>query len=84
MKSTPVWDKKRPKGLGKPKALTPAKKAAAKSAAKKAGRPKMTEEQKAAAAAAKAAMTPEEFSAHLRSEITKWSQVVDKANIRPD
>lgn len=39
MKSTPVWDKKRPKGLGKPRALTPAKKAAAKSAAKKAGRP---------------------------------------------
>jgi hypothetical protein len=39
MKNTPVWDKKRPKALGKPKALPPAKKAAAKSAAKKAGRP---------------------------------------------
>lgn len=36
---TPVWDKKRPKGLGKPKALTPAQKASAKAAAKKAGRP---------------------------------------------
>lgn len=35
----PVWDKPRPKGLGKPKALTPAKKASAKAAAKKAGRP---------------------------------------------
>ena len=34
-----VWDKARPKGLGKPKALTPAKKASAKAAAKKAGRP---------------------------------------------
>ncbi len=34
-----VWDKDRPKGLGKPKALTPAKKASAKAAAKKAGRP---------------------------------------------
>ncbi len=39
MKNTPVWDKKRPKSLGKPKALTPAKNAAAKRAAKKAGRP---------------------------------------------
>lgn len=39
MKTTPIWDKKRPKSLGKPKALTPAKKAAAKKAAKKAGRP---------------------------------------------
>jgi len=39
MKNTPVWDKKRPKSLGKPKALTPAKKTAAKRAAKKAGRP---------------------------------------------
>ena len=39
MKTTPVWDKKRPKALGKPKALAPAKKAAAKAAAKKAGRP---------------------------------------------
>jgi len=35
----PVWDKKRPKGLGKPKALTPAQKALAKASAKKAGRP---------------------------------------------
>jgi len=34
-----VWDKKRPKGLGKSKPLSPAKKAAAKAAAKKAGRP---------------------------------------------
>jgi len=39
MKNTPVWDKKRPKSLGKPKALTLAKKSAAKAAAKKAGRP---------------------------------------------
>lgn len=34
-----VWEKPRPKGLGKPKKLTPAKKSAAKAAAKKAGRP---------------------------------------------
>ena len=34
-----VWDKPRPKGLGKPKALSTAKKAKAKAAAKKAGRP---------------------------------------------
>jgi hypothetical protein len=34
-----VWDKKRPKGLGKPQKLSPAKKASAKAAAKKAGRP---------------------------------------------
>jgi hypothetical protein len=34
-----VWDKARPKGLAKPKALSPAKKASAKAAAKKAGRP---------------------------------------------
>jgi hypothetical protein len=39
MKTTPVWEKKRPKSIGKPKALTPAKKASAKAAAKKAGRP---------------------------------------------
>lgn len=39
MKTTPVWDKKRPKSLGKPKTLTPAKKTSAKAAAKKAGRP---------------------------------------------
>lgn len=35
----PVWEKARPKRLGAPKKLTPAKKAAAKAAAKKAGRP---------------------------------------------
>ena len=34
-----VWDKKRPEGLGKPKKLTPAKKASAKASAKAAGRP---------------------------------------------
>ena len=34
-----VWDKPRPKGLGAPKALSPAKKAKAKAAAKSAGRP---------------------------------------------
>ena len=34
-----VWDKPRPKGLGKPKKLSPAKKAKAKAAAKAAGRP---------------------------------------------
>ena len=34
-----VWDKARPKGLGKPKALSAAKKASAKKAAKAAGRP---------------------------------------------
>ena len=34
-----VWDKPRPKGLGKPKKLSPAKKSAAKAAAKAAGRP---------------------------------------------
>jgi hypothetical protein len=39
MKAKPIWDKTRPKSLGKPKALTPAKKASAKAAAKKAGRP---------------------------------------------
>jgi hypothetical protein len=39
MKATPIWEKKRPKSIGKPKALTPVKKAAAKAAAKKAGRP---------------------------------------------
>lgn len=33
-----VWDKPRPKTLGAPKALTPAKKAKAKAAAKSAGR----------------------------------------------
>lgn len=35
----PVWEKPRPKGLGKPKALTVAQKSSAKAAAKKAGRP---------------------------------------------
>lgn len=33
-----VWDKARPKGLGAPQKLSPAKKAAAKAAAKRAGR----------------------------------------------
>lgn len=33
-----VWEKPRPKGLGKPKALSSAQKASAKAAAKKAGR----------------------------------------------
>lgn len=37
--SKPVWEKARPKSLGKPKKLTPAQKAKAKAAAKKAGRP---------------------------------------------
>jgi len=31
-----------------------------------------------------ASLSPEEFAAHLRSEITKWTTVVDKANIKPD
>jgi len=35
----PIWDKKRPDSVGKPKKLTSAKKASAKAAAKKAGRP---------------------------------------------
>jgi len=35
----PVWDKPRPKSLGKSKPLTPAQKSKAKAAAKKAGRP---------------------------------------------
>ena len=34
-----VWEKKRPKDLGAPKKLSPAKKASAKAAAKAAGRP---------------------------------------------
>jgi hypothetical protein len=38
-KSKPVWEKARPKSLGAPKKLTPAKKAAAKASAKAAGRP---------------------------------------------
>ena len=37
--SKPVWEKARPKSLGKPKKLTPAQKALAKAAAKKSGRP---------------------------------------------
>jgi hypothetical protein len=47
-----VWDKERPKGLGKPKALTPAKKASAKAAAKKAGRsyPNLVDNMRAARA----------------------------------
>ena len=35
----PIWDRPRPESLGKTKPLTPAKKAQAKAAAKKAGRP---------------------------------------------
>ena len=35
----PVWDKPRPKGLGKSKALSAGQKASAKAAAKAAGRP---------------------------------------------
>lgn len=34
-----VWNKPRPKGLGKSKPLSPAQKSSAKAAAKKAGRP---------------------------------------------
>ena len=37
-KSKPIWDKPRPKGLGKPKKLTPAQKSKARARAKKAGR----------------------------------------------
>lgn len=36
--SRPVWERPRPKGLGKSKKLTTAQKASAKAAAKKAGR----------------------------------------------
>jgi len=36
--SKPVWEKQRPKSLGKPKPLTPQKKSAAKARAKAAGR----------------------------------------------
>jgi hypothetical protein len=39
MATKPVWDQPRPKSLGKSKPLAPKKKAAAKAAAKKAGRP---------------------------------------------
>jgi len=35
----PVWDKPRPKNLGKPKKLTAKQKSSAKTMAKKAGRP---------------------------------------------
>lgn len=35
----PVWEKRRPKELGKPKALTPSQKTSAKAKAKAAGRP---------------------------------------------
>lgn len=38
-KEKPVWDKARPKDLGAPKKLSPAKKSSAKAAAKAAGRP---------------------------------------------
>jgi hypothetical protein len=34
----PIWDKPRPKSLGKPKKLTPKQKSSAKAMAKKAGR----------------------------------------------
>lgn len=34
----PIWEKKRPKSLGKPKKLTPKQKSSAKAMAKKAGR----------------------------------------------
>jgi hypothetical protein len=39
MATKPVWEKPRPKGLGKSTPLSTKKKAAAKAAAKKAGRP---------------------------------------------
>lgn len=39
MATKPVWEKPRPKGLGAPKKMEPAKKAAAKKMAKAAGRP---------------------------------------------
>jgi len=39
MSKKPVWDKKRPKKLGESEKLSSAKKASAKAAAKKAGRP---------------------------------------------
>lgn len=38
-KKKEVWDKKRPKSIGKPKSLSPAQKRSAMRAAKKAGRP---------------------------------------------
>lgn len=39
MAKTPVWDKPRPKGLGKSKKMSDAQKSNAKAMAKKAGRP---------------------------------------------
>jgi len=39
MATKALWEKPRPKSLGKPKPLSPAKKAAAKASAKAAGRP---------------------------------------------
>lgn len=39
MAKTPIWDKPRPKSLGKSKVLTPAQKEQAKTSARKAGRP---------------------------------------------
>ena len=39
MAKKPIWDKQRPKGLGESKELSSSKKASAKAAAKKAGRP---------------------------------------------
>lgn len=38
-KDKPVWEKPRPKELGKPKSLSPKQKASAKASAKAAGRP---------------------------------------------
>lgn len=35
----PIWERPRPKGLGKSKPLTPAQESQARAAAKKAGRP---------------------------------------------
>lgn len=39
MKKTPIWNKPRPKDVGKPKKLTAAQKSSAKKMAKEAGRP---------------------------------------------
>lgn len=39
MAKKPIWDRPRPKGLGKAKPLSPAQKARAKAMAEKAGRP---------------------------------------------
>jgi hypothetical protein len=38
-KAKPIWEKSRPKDLGKPKALSPSAKTSAKRMAEKAGRP---------------------------------------------